>query len=66
MITFLFDSGFVWCVNVVFAFTLSRFTSLPVTVVYLVVHLADIIKVVLGTMLIARGTWATDITKLKQ
>ena len=66
MITFLFDSGFVWCINVVFAFALSRFTALPVTVVYLVVQLADIIKVVLGTVLIARGTWATNITKVKE
>lgn len=62
MVTFLFDSGFVWCVNVVLAFALSRYTTLPATYVYLIVQGVDIIKVVLGTFLVARGTWATDLT----
>ena len=62
MVTFFFDSGFVWCVNVVLAFALSRYTTLPATYVYLIVQGVDIIKVVLGTFLVARGTWATDLT----
>ncbi len=34
IITFLFDSVFIWCVSVVIAFVLSRFTGLPVIAVY--------------------------------
>ena len=65
MITFLFDSGYVWAVSVVLAFTLSRFTALPAVTVYLTVQLADLLKAVLGKILVARGTWANDITKTK-
>jgi Na+-driven multidrug efflux pump len=62
MVTFLFDSGFVWCVNVVLAFALSRYTTLPATYVYLIVQAVDLIKVAIGTVLVGRGTWATDLT----
>lgn len=65
VITFLFDSGYVWCINVVLAFCLSYFTALPAPVVYLICQGADIAKAVLGTILVARGKWATDLTKLK-
>ena len=65
-ITFLFDSGYVWAVSVVLAFTLSRFTALPATTVYLVVQAADILKAILGTLLVAGGSWANDITKTKE
>ena len=63
-ITFLFDSGYVWLVNGVFAFTLSRFTSVSPVVVYFVVQGVDIFKAILGTVLVRRGIWANDITKL--
>lgn len=62
MVTFLFDSGFVWCVNVVLAFALSRYTTLSATYVYLIVQAVDLIKVAIGTVLVGRGTWATDLT----
>ena len=63
LITFLFDSGYVWCVSVVLAFVLSRFSVLSAAAVYLVVQGADLAKAVLGTLLVARGSWAKDITK---
>ncbi len=63
MITFLFDSGFIWCVSVVIAFTLSRFTSLPVTVVYVMVQLGDIIKCVIGFVLVKKGIWLQNIVE---
>lgn len=64
VITFLFDSGYVWCVNVVFAFTLSRFTTISPVTVYFVVQSVDLFKAILGTVLVRRGIWANDITKL--
>lgn len=63
-ITFLFDSGYVWCVNVVFAFILSRFTSISPVAVYFVIQGVDLFKAILGTVLVRRGIWANDITKL--
>lgn len=41
VITFLFDSVFIWCVSVTIAFTLSRFTALPVIAVYTFVQIGD-------------------------
>lgn len=66
VITFLFDSGYVWCVSVVLAFIFSRYTALPAAIVYLICQGADLAKAALGTVLVARGTWATDITKTKE
>lgn len=66
LITFLFDSGYVWCVSVVLAFTLSRYTTLLPAVVYLIVQCADCFKAILGTVLVRRGIWVNDITKLAE
>jgi Na+-driven multidrug efflux pump len=63
LITFLFDSGYVWCVNVVLAFTLSRYTALSAPLVYLTVQGVDLIKAAIGTVLVKKGTWATDMTE---
>lgn len=63
VITFFFDSGFIWCVSVVIAFTLSRFTSLPVVAVYVMVQLGDIIKCVIGFVLVKKGIWLQNIVK---
>ena len=63
MITFLFDSGYVWCVNVVLAFTLSRYTALSAPLVYLIVQGIDLVKAAIGTKLVGNGKWATDMTK---
>ena len=64
LITFLFDSGYVWAVSVVIAFTLSNFTAIPAVTVYLICQLADLLKALLGTLLVRSGTWANDITKI--
>lgn len=61
IITFLFDSVFIWCVSVVIAFVLSRYTALPVIVVYAMVQLSDIIKCVIGFILVKKGVWLQNI-----
>lgn len=61
VITFLFDSVFIWCVSVLIAFVLSRFTSLPVVAVYVMVQLGDIIKCVIGFILVKKGVWLQNI-----
>ena len=65
LITFLFDSGYVWCINLSLAFVLSRYSSLSPTWVYLICQLSDALKLVMGTVLIAHGTWANDMTQMK-
>lgn len=61
VITFLFDSVFTWVVSVSLAFTLCRFTALPVLIVYLFVQCADIIKVCVGYVLVRKGIWVTNL-----
>ncbi|MDE7358486.1 MAG: MATE family efflux transporter [Lachnospiraceae bacterium] len=61
IITFLFDSVFIWCVSVVIAFILSRYTNLPVVAVYAFVQMGDWIKCVIGFVLVKKGVWLQNI-----
>ena len=61
IITFLFDSVFIWCVSVVIAFVLSRYTGIPVIAVYAMVQLGDIIKCIIGFILVKKGIWLQNI-----
>lgn len=63
IITFLFDSVFIWCVSVVIAFTLSRYTTLPVVAVFTFVQLGDLIKCVIGFVLVKKGVWLQNIVE---
>lgn len=62
IVTFLFDSVFVWCVSVPVAFILSRYTALYVIVVYVFVQMADWIKCIIGFILVKKGVWINNIT----
>ena len=61
IITFLFDSVFIWCVSVPIAFVLSRFTEIHVLAIYACVQLADLIKCVIGFVLVKKGVWLQNI-----
>ena len=61
IVTFLFDSVFVWCVGVPVAYVLSRFTGLHVVLIYCLVQMADWIKCVIGFVLVKKGVWLQNI-----
>jgi putative MATE family efflux protein len=61
IITFLFDSVFIWCVSVTLAFVLSRFTGLHVVLIYTIVQLGDILKCIIGFILVKKGVWLQNI-----
>ncbi|MDE7231930.1 MAG: MATE family efflux transporter [Lachnospiraceae bacterium] len=61
IITFLFDSVFIWCVSVTIAFLLSHYTTLPVVAVYVCVQLGDLIKCTIGFVLVKKGVWLQNI-----
>ena len=63
IITFLFDSVFIWCVSVTIAFALSRFTSLPVVAVFTLVQAGDFIKCIIGFVLVKKGVWLQNIVE---
>ena len=61
IVTFLFDSVFVWCISVPVAFCLSRFTAVPVIVIFAMVQIADWIKCIIGFILVKKGVWMRNI-----
>ena len=63
MITFLFDCVFSWVISFPIAFTLSRFTDLPVVWIYFCVQFADSIKVLIGIILLRSGIKVKIIEK---
>lgn len=61
VITFLFDSVFLWCVNIPLAYVLSRYTGLHIIPLYLFCQLVDIIKCIIGFILVKKGVWLHNI-----
>lgn len=61
VITFFFDSVFICIVSVPIAFVLSRFTSLPVLLIFTLVQVGDWIKCIVGFILVKKGVWLQNI-----
>jgi len=61
IVTFLFDSVFLWCVSIPLAYVLSRFTDMPIIPLYLACQLIDILKCILGFVLVKKGVWLQNI-----
>lgn len=66
LITFLFDSGFVWAVSVPVSFLLSRFTNMPVLPLYAVCSGLNLIKCVVGFAFVKKGVWVVNIVGEKE
>ncbi|MCR5702804.1 MAG: MATE family efflux transporter [Lachnospiraceae bacterium] len=63
IITFLFDSVFMLLISVPVAYVLSIYTSLDAAYIFALVHAADLIKCVIGFVLIKKGVWMNNIVK---
>ena len=61
IVTFLFDSVFLWCVSMPLAYVLSRHTTMPIVPLYLACQLVDILKCILGFILVKKGVWLQNI-----
>lgn len=61
LITFLFDSCFVWCVAVPAAFVLSRYTTVPILQLYAICQALNIIKCIIGYIFVKEGMWIRNI-----
>ena len=62
MVTFLFDSCFMWVVCVPLAYVLSRFTDLPILPLFTICVGTDLIKCVLGAIMLKQGKWIQNLT----
>lgn len=62
-ITFIFDSIFMLCVAFPFTYVFATFTSLPIVPLYALSLSVDILKCVIGLILIKSGKWMQNIVK---
>ena len=63
MVTFLFDSLFVWVVIVPIAYGLSHFTAVPIVPLYICCQGTDLLKCALGWYMIRRGDWIQNLAQ---
>ena len=62
LVTFLFDSFFVWVFCVPLAYILSRYTPLPILPLYFICCATDLIKCAIGAYMIRQGKWIQNLT----
>jgi Na+-driven multidrug efflux pump len=61
VITFFFDALYTWVVTVALAFVLTRFTDWPIVRIYFCVMFIDILKVLIGVLMIRSDFWARNV-----
>lgn len=61
MITFAFDSLFMWVVNIPLAFILTRATDLPITWIFFWSLACELIKCLVGYIMLKKGVWINNI-----
>ncbi len=64
-VTFLFDSVYVWVITIPTALVLVNFTDLHILNIYFFCQLVDIIKMIIGFILIKKGVWLQNIVDNK-
>ena len=61
LITFLFDSVYSWAISVPLALVLCHLTPLSILAIYAIIQSLDIIKIVVGYILVKRGIWISNL-----
>ena len=61
LITFLFDSFYVWVFSIPLAYVLGHYTLMPITILYLICQLSDLFKCIIGFILVKKGKWAQNM-----
>ena len=61
MITFLFDAVYTWVVTVLLAWALCTYTDWPVEKIYFCVQFIDVIKLVIGLIMLRSDFWAKNV-----
>ena len=61
-ITFLFDSGFLWVIGVPAAYIICRYTNLGIVTIFAIIEGLNIIKVIIGIIILRSEVWLQNIT----
>ena len=62
LVTFLFDSCFVWVICVPLAFCLSRFSGIGIIPLFALCQATDLIKCAIGAWMLKQGKWIQNLT----
>lgn len=63
IITFLFDSFYIWAVDLPMAYLLTRYTTWNIVLVFFTVQMMETIKCVIGYVLVKKGVWLNNMTE---
>ena len=63
LITFVFDSMFVWVLQIPLAFLLSRLTDMPILPMYMLVEGLNLVKCVIGYVMLKSKKWVVNLVK---
>ena len=63
LVTFLFDSVFMWTIAIPAAYLLSSYTSLPIIPIFIAVQFTDAVKCILGVILFNKGIWINNLVQ---
>lgn len=63
IITFIFDSLYVWVVLIPVAYILCRYTTMNILTAFFIVQFTEIVKVTLGYFMIKSGIWINNIVE---
>ena len=63
VITFFFDAVYSWLVTVLLAFCLTRFTTLNIVQIYACVQFIDILKLIIGLLMLKSGFWSRNVVR---
>ncbi len=66
MITFMFDAVYTWAVTVLLAFLLTRFTGWDIIRIYFCVQFIDVIKLVIGLLMLRSDFWARNVVNMEE
>ncbi len=61
LITFLFDAVYTWVVTVLLAWLLCTYTDWPVDKIYFCVQFIDVIKIVIGLLMLRSDFWPRNV-----
>ncbi|MBR0513471.1 MAG: MATE family efflux transporter [Clostridia bacterium] len=66
VITFLFDAVYTWAVTVMLAFCLTRFTQMEIIPIYFCVQFVDVVKLVIGLLMLRSDFWARNVVNMEE
>ena len=62
VVTFLFDSVYLWVIAFPFAYFLAHYTTLDIRPMFILCQAIDLVKVTVGFIIYRSGVWARNIT----